>query len=155
MSGGGRLRPSARDFGLWTLVFGGCTFPPVSLGPAGDCPCTVEGLSEGSRTGDWHLPATNRSKSDFFSLFLFLGSTRLETAGRLVVNLWRGLLQYLEHRALPFAAPAGAARSPRRAALIHLWAGLQRQRNLPLLQWLEETGAPRSQNLLRRRSRGQ
>ena len=22
-----------------SLVFGGCTFPPVSLGPAGDCPC--------------------------------------------------------------------------------------------------------------------
>ena len=22
-----------------TLVFGGCAFPPVSLGPAGDCPC--------------------------------------------------------------------------------------------------------------------
>ena len=21
------------------LVFGGCAFPPVSLGPAGDCPC--------------------------------------------------------------------------------------------------------------------
>jgi len=25
--------------GLWSLVFGGCAFPPVSLGPAGDCPC--------------------------------------------------------------------------------------------------------------------
>jgi hypothetical protein len=24
---------------LWSLVFGGCAFPPVSLGPAGDCPC--------------------------------------------------------------------------------------------------------------------
>ena len=23
----------------WSLVFGGCAFPPVSLGPAGDCPC--------------------------------------------------------------------------------------------------------------------
>ena len=22
----------------WSLVFGGCAFPPVSLGPAGDCP---------------------------------------------------------------------------------------------------------------------
>ena len=22
-----------------SLVFGGCAFPPVSLGPAGDCPC--------------------------------------------------------------------------------------------------------------------
>ena len=21
------------------LAFGGCAFPPVSLGPAGDCPC--------------------------------------------------------------------------------------------------------------------
>jgi len=32
------------------LVFGECAFLPVSLGPAGDrdCPCTVEGLSEGS-----------------------------------------------------------------------------------------------------------
>jgi len=24
---------------LRTLVFGGCAFPPVSLGPAGECPC--------------------------------------------------------------------------------------------------------------------
>ena len=24
---------------LWPLAFGGCAFPPVSLGPAGDCPC--------------------------------------------------------------------------------------------------------------------
>ena len=24
---------------LGTLVFGGFAFPPVSLGPAGDCPC--------------------------------------------------------------------------------------------------------------------
>jgi len=24
---------------LRPLVFGGCAFPPVSLGPAGDCPC--------------------------------------------------------------------------------------------------------------------
>jgi hypothetical protein len=24
---------------LFFLVFGGCAFPPVSLGPAGDCPC--------------------------------------------------------------------------------------------------------------------
>ena len=23
----------------WSLVFGECAFPPVSLGPAGDCPC--------------------------------------------------------------------------------------------------------------------
>ena len=23
----------------WSLVFGGCAFLPVSLGPAGDCPC--------------------------------------------------------------------------------------------------------------------
>ena len=25
--------------GHGSLVFGGCAFPPVSLGPAGDCPC--------------------------------------------------------------------------------------------------------------------
>ena len=43
---------SARELSLWSLsycsskidtgnqgVFGGCAFPPVSLGPAGDCPC--------------------------------------------------------------------------------------------------------------------
>ena len=30
---------------LRSLVFGGLAFPPVSLGPAGDCPCK---LSEGS-----------------------------------------------------------------------------------------------------------
>ena len=32
---------SSRSHGpetLWSLVFGGCAFPPVSLGPAGDCP---------------------------------------------------------------------------------------------------------------------
>jgi hypothetical protein len=32
---------------MGTLAFGGCAFPPVSLGPAGDCP-RVQGLSEGS-----------------------------------------------------------------------------------------------------------
>ena len=26
-------------FLVFPLVFGGCAFPPVSLGPAGDCPC--------------------------------------------------------------------------------------------------------------------
>ena len=31
------LRVSLRV--LRPLVFGGCAFPPVSLGPAGDCPC--------------------------------------------------------------------------------------------------------------------
>ena len=30
----GRRLPVCKDW-----VFGGCTFPPVSLGPAGDCPC--------------------------------------------------------------------------------------------------------------------
>jgi len=29
---------TARSVGV-RLVFGGCAFPPVSLGPAGDCPC--------------------------------------------------------------------------------------------------------------------
>ena len=29
----------ARALRLESLVFGGCAFPPVSLGPAGDCPC--------------------------------------------------------------------------------------------------------------------
>jgi len=30
----GMLRAAACVFGLWR-----CAFPPVSLGPAGDCPC--------------------------------------------------------------------------------------------------------------------
>ena len=39
-----------------SLVFGGCAFPPVSLGPAGDCPC--KGLSEGSLCCRDRLPAS-------------------------------------------------------------------------------------------------
>ena len=27
------------NYRLWSLVFGECAFPPVSLGPAGECPC--------------------------------------------------------------------------------------------------------------------
>ena len=43
-AGGGRgrgeaLAAAARGRGARSLVFGGCAFPPVSLGPAGDCPC--------------------------------------------------------------------------------------------------------------------
>jgi thermostable 8-oxoguanine DNA glycosylase len=30
---------STNNHSILTLVFGGCAFPPVSLGPAGDCPC--------------------------------------------------------------------------------------------------------------------
>ena len=33
-------------FGDCSLVFGVCAFPPVSLGPAGECPCTGEGSRE-------------------------------------------------------------------------------------------------------------
>ena len=41
--GGGELSlgqfPHCDSHPAISLVFGGCTFPPVSLGPAGDCPC--------------------------------------------------------------------------------------------------------------------
>ena len=32
-------KPRCDAWAAMTLVFGECAFPPVSLGPAGDCPC--------------------------------------------------------------------------------------------------------------------
>jgi len=56
--------PITHPTGGWgeALVFGGCAFPPVSLAPAGDCPCRyrVEALSPGlpeikEKSGIWNL----------------------------------------------------------------------------------------------------
>jgi hypothetical protein len=95
----------------WSLVFGGCAFLPVSLGPAGDCPCnTASTDSRGCGNTVFYI----RRRAQVQSVALRLSSTS-----------WRGCALRPAGRRWPAcsacerAGPGGAvhASQPRLAAL--------------------------------------